>query len=132
MIMKRYLYFWLVLVVLAFINGMLREFTYKNAVGEPWAHQISVVTGILLLGVAIWFAVKRWSFSSRRQAIAVGIIWVMLTEIFEAAMVMSEPQGGLDVFLQQHNIAEGEWWPLVVLWVGIAPVIFYHTQNKKF
>ena len=129
--MKRYLLFWFVLLLLAFINGALREFTYKSAVGEPWAHQISVVTGILLFGVAIWFAVKRWGFSSQRQAMTVGIIWIVLTEIFEAVMILSDPNGSLDLFLHQHNIAAGELWPLVVLWVGIAPVLFHRVQYRK-
>ena len=129
--MKRYLLFWLVLLPLAFTNGALRELTYKNVVGEPWAHQISVVTGIAITGIAIWFVVKRWSFPSQQQAITVGIIWIALTETFEAAMVLSGSQHNVEVFFNQHNIAAGELWPLFVLWVGIAPVLFYHLRAKK-
>ena len=130
-LVKRYLLFWVVLLLLAFTNGALRELTYKNVIGEPWAHQLSVVTGIVIMGIAIRFAVKRWSFASQRQAVSVGILWVALTEIFEAAMILSGSTNTIEVFISQHNIAAGELWPLFVLWVGVAPVLFYRLRVKK-
>ena len=129
--MKRYLLFWFVLLLLAFTNGALREFTYKNAVGEPWAHYLSVVTGVTMLGIAIRFAVKRWSFSSRQQAVAVGIIWFVLTEIFEAVLILSNPKNSFNDFAKAHNIAAGELWLVMLLWIGIAPVLFYRLHAKK-
>ncbi|MBI2430050.1 MAG: hypothetical protein HYV29_14880 [Ignavibacteriales bacterium] len=128
--MKQYLAFWFVLLVLAFINGALREIVYKNSVGEPWAHHISVVTGILFVGIAVWYIVTKWSFTSMRQAISVGALWCVLTEIFEVFLILSNPNNTVADVLHAHNVAAGEMWLLFVLWVGVAPVLFYGLRNK--
>lgn len=129
--MKRYILFWFVLLVLAFANGALREIVYRDVVGEPWAHHLSVVTGILFVGIAIWYAVTRWNFTSARQAISIGAIWIVLTEIFEFFLILSNPDNTFDDFLHAHNMTAGEMWPVFVLWIGIAPVLFYKLQNTK-
>lgn len=129
--MKRYILFWFVLLILAFTNGALREIVYKSIVGEPWAHHISVVTGIVLTGIAIWFVVKKWGFTSQRQSAQVGIVWVVLTEIFEIFLILSNPKNSFNDFLHAHNIAAGEMWMLFVLWIGFAPVLFYRIRNKQ-
>ena len=129
--MKRYIPFWFVLLVIAFANGALREIVYKGAVREPWAHHISVVTGIFFVGIAIWYAVKKWNFTSVRQAIAVGAMWFVLTEIFEVVLILSNPTNTFADFFQAHNIAAGEMWLLFVLWIGIAPALFYELRNRQ-
>jgi FtsH-binding integral membrane protein len=128
--MKRYILFWFVLLVLAFTNGTLREVVYKNAIGEPWAHHTSVVTGIFLVGLAVWYAVKRWSFTSIHQAMLVGAIWFVLTELFEVFLILSNPNNTFADFLHAHNIAAGEMWPVFLLWVGISPVLVYKLRNR--
>lgn len=129
--MKRYILFWFVLLVIAFTNGALREIVYKGIVGEPWAHHISVVSGIVIVGIAVRYAVKKWNFTSLRQAIAVGAIWFVLTEIFEVLLILSNPTNTLADFFQAHNIAAGEMWPVFLLWIGISPVLFYKLRNRE-
>ncbi|MEW5797631.1 MAG: hypothetical protein AB1728_01370 [Bacteroidota bacterium] len=128
--MKRYFLFWFALVVLALVNGTLREIIYKGVVGEPWAHHISVVTGMLFVGIAVWYAVKKWNFTSLHQAMLVGAIWFVLTEIFELFLILSNPAHTLADFCHAHNIAAGEMWPVFLLWVGVSPVLFYKLRNK--
>ncbi len=128
--MKRYIFFWFVLLVLAFTNGALREIVYKGSVGEPWAHHISIVTGIALVGIAVWFAVKKWNFTSLRQAVAVGVLWFVLTEIFEFLLILSNPAHTLVDYYYAHNIAAGEMWPVFLLWIGVSPVLFYKLRNR--
>ena len=128
--MKRYFLFWFVLLVLAFANGALREVVYKTAVGEPWAHHISVVMGILFVGIAVWYAVKKWNFATLRQAVAVGVLWFVLTEIFEAILILSNPEHTLADFYHTHNMEAGEMWPVFLMWVGVSPVLFYKLRSK--
>lgn len=129
--MKRYLFFWFVLLVLASANGTLREVGYKSILGEPWAHYVSVVTGVVLLGIAIWFAVKKWGFQSQQQAATVGIMWLALTEVFELVLILSNPKNTINDFFHAHNVAAGELWLVLPLWIGFAPVLFYRRIMKK-
>lgn len=128
--MKRYTFFWFVLLMLAFTNGALREIVYKGVVGDPWAHHISVVTGIVFVGIAVWYAVKKWNFTSLRQAAAVGGLWFVLTEIFELILILSDPSHTLADFIKAHNMAAGEMWPVFLLWISVSPVLFYKLRNR--
>ena len=49
----RYLFFWLILAIVAILNGTLRQFVYGPHMPELAAHQLSTVTGILLTGIDI-------------------------------------------------------------------------------
>lgn len=86
---------------------------------------------MLFTGIAIWHVVKKRSFASQQQAITVGIVWIILTEVFEVLLILSNPKNSFDNFFHAHNIAAGELWLVFVLWIGIAPVIFYRMQSKK-
>ena len=46
---QRYLLFWLILAVIAVGNGVLHQATYGRYLSDLAAHQVSTVTGILLI-----------------------------------------------------------------------------------
>lgn len=129
--MKRYFFFWFALLATAFANATVRELVYKDMTGEHAAHNISVFTGIVFMGFVMWLAVKRWGFSSQRQAVFVGIMWVVLTEMFETIMIIANPQKTFADVLHAHNIMAGELWSLAVVWIGIAPYLFYRLQKNN-
>ncbi len=72
--MLHYVFAWFGLLVIAMVNGALRDIAYKPYVGELYAHQISCVTGILLFALFIGFLAKRWPLPSSRQAWMIGFI----------------------------------------------------------
>ena len=81
--MKRYLLLWLPMLGIAFANGTFRELVLRRHLAEPPANQISTVSLILLFAVYIGFVVRRWPPASRRQAWAIGFLWLGLTLAFE-------------------------------------------------
>ena len=74
---------WIPMVVIAIINGLIRESTYGKHLSPLRAHQVSTVTSILALGLYIWGLSQLWGFSSAGQAFFVGLLWLGLTIIFE-------------------------------------------------
>jgi hypothetical protein len=120
---------WLPMPIIAIINGAVREFTYKKALGELRAHQVSVATGIILFGLYVWILSLRWKIESAAQAVAIGLIWLALTVAFEFLFghyVMHHPWSKL---LHDYNILEGRVWLLVLLWITIAPYVFYKLSS---
>jgi len=116
---------WLGLVVIAIINGAIRERGYKKFAGELRAHQISTLTGIILFGLCVWILSLIWKIQSANQAMTIGLIWLALTVAFEFLFghyVMKHPWSKL---LQDYNILKGRLWSLVLIWITIAPYIFY-------
>ncbi|MGH7594820.1 MAG: hypothetical protein ACREOI_00620 [bacterium] len=125
----RYTFAWIILVAAAIINGLIREAVYKNALGELRAHQLSTLIGIVLFGVIIWGLSRLWPLPSAKQAWTVGFIWLALTLAFEflfGHFVTGHPWSKL--LLHDYNIFEGRVWPLILIWVTIAPYVFYRLR----
>lgn len=129
--MVRYAFFWSLLLVFAFLNATIRELTYKNIFGEFLSHQISVFTGIFLLSFPIAGIAKYFPFSSARQAISVGLLWLILTELFEYSMIVLWSQKPISDFYQAHDVFHGELWILILLWIAVSPYLFYRTFGRS-
>lgn len=125
MIKLRYLYAWLVLLVVAVINGGLREFTYGSHVSELLAHQLSCVSGIILFGVVFYLYVRSWPPASARQAWYIGLFWMVLTVAFEFLFFHYVAGHPWEVLLANYDMANGRLWPLTLLWVAVGPYLFF-------
>ena len=72
----RYTIAWLGLVALGIINGVIRNSVYAKFLGELFAHQVSTVILIVLIGLYIWVLTGWWKIDSAGQAVAIGLIWL--------------------------------------------------------
>src|SRR5579871_3406373 len=117
----RYLLAWLPMVVIAIANGALRDTTYGKRMSELRAHQLSTLTGAVLIGVYVWLLVRLWGFSSGGQAMMVGLAWVLLTVAFEFLFghyVVGNPWRRT---LHDYNLFAGRVWLLFLLWLAVSP-----------
>ena len=117
---SRVLLSWLVLAALGFSNGALRQLGYARLLPARAANQISAVTLIALIAVAVLLITRAWRLSSPGQAWRVGAAWLALTVLFETGMgvVAGEPWARI---LGAYAIWEGQLWPLVLAFVLVAP-----------
>jgi hypothetical protein len=130
--MKRYALAWLGLAVLAILNGSLRVFTYGKLMPELTAHQVSTLTGVVFVGIAVALLHRRWPIRSSRQASAIGLMWVCMTVFFEFGFghyVMGHPWSRL---LHDYDLSSGRVWSVFLLWLGVAPYCIwcYSTQSR--
>jgi hypothetical protein len=129
--MARYLIAWLVMLVAAIVNGGLRDFTYGRHLPALAANQLSCLSGIILLGAVIYLYQRRWPFTSGRQAWSAGLFWMALTVAFEFLFfhyVAGHPWSDL---LENYDIVHGRLWPLILIWVAVAPYVFYRLSNER-
>ena len=119
---------WVVLSILATLNGILREYTYGPLVGEQVAHLLSS-----LLLIAVVLAVAYGSLRLVRvpygpgDLVAVGAMWVVLTVAFEflfGRYVVGHPWSRL---LAEYNLLRGRVWALVLL--GIC--VWVSRRNRQ-
>ena len=127
--MLKYVLAWLPLVMIAMLNGALREGLYGKYLGELRAHQVSTVSGVLLFGVYIWALVRFRRPESSKQAITIGLIWLGLTVAFEFIFMHYVAGRSWDVLLHDYNIFAGRVWVVVLVWVTVAPYVFYRLQK---
>ena len=74
---------WLLILLLAVLNGALRESLLVPMFGYPVARTVS---GLLLLACILgvsYLLVPRIGAHSRRQLIGIGALWLVLTLVFE-------------------------------------------------
>lgn len=122
---------WLVLLAIGFANGTLRELALNQLMGEPAARIVSVLTAILLMTAAVW---AMWPWLGLRRfshAVRTGAFWLVLTAAFEAFVLnrwlrrMSWSE-----ILASYNVAAGELWPLVLLWIAVLPAVIFARRGR--
>ena len=122
-IVFKYTVAWIGLVVLAIINGAIREKGYGARIGELHAHQLSTLIGLALFSVYAWILSGFWRIESARQAFAIGGIWLVLTVAFEFLFghyVAGHSWGRL---LHDYNLLRGRVWILILIWAILAPYV---------
>jgi apolipoprotein N-acyltransferase len=122
---------WFAFPFVAIFNAILREFIYKKPLGDLAAHQISTVTGIIIFAVVFYLIFKKWKIESVKHAIIIGLIWLGLTILFEFGFghyIMGNPWQKL---FHDYNLADGRVWSLFLVWITVAPFVFYKIFIKQ-
>ena len=125
----RYTIAWLGLVVLGILNGTIRNIVYSKVLGELFAHQVSTVILIVLIGLYTWVISGWWKMQSAGQAIAIGLVWLALTVVFEFLFghyVVGHPWSRL---LHDYDIRQGRVWVLVLIWTAVVPYVMYRFRG---
>lgn len=120
---------WLLILLLAFANGALRELLLLPWLGYPWALLLSG----LLLGACVvlvtWFSLAAMKLENAAQAFAVGVVWLALTLVFEftfGRLVQGKPWSEL---LDAYTFARGNLWPLVLLVILLSPLAVHRLRT---
>ncbi|MFN0167557.1 MAG: hypothetical protein ACKV22_14090 [Bryobacteraceae bacterium] len=77
---------WLILMSVEVVHGALREAFLSPRVGGLRARQITVFSGSLLLFAATWLFIRWIGARTRGSLLAVGILWLVLTVLFELGL----------------------------------------------
>ncbi len=125
---SRVLLAWLVLLVVGFSNGVLRQAGYARFFSDLAAHQISTATGVALEGVAVWLLTRAWPLASPAQAWRVGAAWLVLTFLFETGMGVVAGHPWSRIF-GDYALWEGRLWPLFLAFLLAAPRLAYAAHS---
>ena len=125
----RYLLAWVAMLVIAVANGALRQATFAKVMPELRAHQLSTLIGSVLIGLFIWFFIRTWPPSSSREALLIGLFWLVLTIAFEFFMEVVLAHRSLAQVLQDYNLLTGRVWVLFLIWLALAPWVFFRLHG---
>ncbi len=126
----KYVIGWFPLVVIGILNGTLRQYGYSKYVSELAAHQISTLTGIVLMGLYIWWLTGIWEIHSSVQALAIGLIWLGMTVVFEFVFGNYVMGHSWEKLFHDYNLLEGRVWVFVLIWTAISPFLFYRLRSR--
>ncbi len=119
---------WLGLVILAILNGSVRQLGYGPRLGELRAHQLSTLIGLLVFTGYLALLSRVRPIRTAGQAITIGALWLGLTVLFEFGFghyVAGHPWTRL---LADYNLFEGRVWVLVLVWCAVAPWLAYRLR----
>jgi len=129
--MWKYFIAWFVMLLTSIANGAVRDFTYGKHMDELTAHQLSTLSGVLLLGIIIWGFVRLYRPSSSQKAVCIGLLWMGLTVAFEFLFFHYIGGHSWSELLGNYNIFKGRVWVVVLAWVAIAPYLFFRFSRPK-
>ena len=119
----RALLVWATMLIVAIVNGAIRESWLIPRAGEQTGHQVSTLmlsTAILLLT----FATSSWiGVTDNRQALLIGAGWVGLTLAFEFLAGHYAFGRAWGALLADYDILHGRVWILVLIATGLAPLL---------
>lgn len=128
--MLRNLIAWLVMLIVSVANGTLRDFTYGRHLPELAVHQLSTLSGIVLLGAVIYLFVRRWPPASAQQAFSIGLFWMLLTVVFEFLFFHYVGGHSWAELLANYDLSKGRLWPLLLAWVAFSPWVFFRLLRR--
>ena len=112
---------WCVLLVIASLNGFLREALLVPRLGDIAGRALSTLILSALVVILTWLSITWIAPASPARAWAVGVVWVALTLTFEflaGHYLFHNPWSRL---LEDYNIARGRIWILVLITTLVSP-----------
>jgi hypothetical protein len=124
---------WVVMAVVAVLNGVFRESILIPQVGSSIGHVVStaLLIGAILILSSVYFGRSSIDYT-QTELLAIGVGWVILTVGFEFLIGYLE---GIPVSetLAQYDLFAGHVWIFVPLTLLVAPFLFgsYLPSRRK-
>ena len=121
---------WGVIIGVETIHGILRTLLLAPTVGDFRARQISVFTGsLIILGVTCLF-IDWIKASGRKQLIAVGLMWALLTIIFEMILGLLILDLPWTRITEDYDLSQGGLLGLGLLFMAAAPSLARFLRSQ--
>ncbi|MCA8941101.1 MAG: hypothetical protein KDB80_00960 [Planctomycetes bacterium] len=131
MMLARAIAVWLALMLVAILNGFLREALLIPWLGERAAHVASTLILCSLILFVAWLSIRWIRPRSHGEAWTVGLTWLLLTLAFEflaGHYVFGYPWQRL---LADYDLSRGRIWPLVLVASFAAPALAVRIRGRS-
>ena len=110
---------WLLIIPFAILNGVLRESVLNRLLGQSIALPVSGILLSLFILLISYFLIPKLKATNSRTYCNIGLIWVVLTLIFEFGMGLSMGES-FSKMLSAYNPFSGNLWLLVLMVTGVS------------
>jgi len=111
---------WMLFILAETGSGMVREIFIAPVIGALRARQLGVLAGCIIIFIIAWLTARWMGAGTRRQQLAVGAFWVLLTLIFEFALGRATGASWSRI-LSDYNPAHGGLMLLGLAFMFITP-----------
>lgn len=113
---------WLILVVLAVVNGVSRNALIIPRIGEHGGHVISTVMFCVVIFLVSWLSIRLMGARNLQDAKIIGMMWAVLTVMFEFLAGHYLFGNSWDKLIADYNVMRGRIWILVLFSSYFAPL----------
>jgi hypothetical protein len=125
----RVLLVWLLIALAESLHGSLRRLL-TDPDFEFALRQASVLAGTVIIFAITWFSIRWMRLKTATGALAVGVLWVALTLMFEA--VVGRALGlGWDRILSDYDLVHGGLMPLGLVAMALTPWAVHRLRSEE-
>ena len=121
---------WLLMLVFAVLNGALREAVLLPHLGKPVSFVISGALLSTCIVVVALILVPRVGQLEGRDAVYMGLYWLLLTLAFEFAFGRLVQHRDWAELLDAYTFRDGNIWPVVLAVMLFAPLMAVRLRRR--
>ena len=114
---------WCLMLILAIVNGGVRDAWLAPWLGDTVGRALSTVLLALLILLATWLTIRWIGPGSAGEALTVGALWVALTLGFEFGAGHYAFGKSWGELLADYDLSRGRIWILVLVVTFAAPLL---------
>ena len=114
---------WLIMAVLAMVNGVLRDDFFAPILGANVALPLSSISLTIIVVLITYLSIPFFGKNTRSTFMAIGIAWMVIILFFEFVFGYYSVLRPWGVMLQVFNIPDGNLFLLVLLVSLLAPYV---------
>ena len=123
MILLRSMAIWFIFIALESLNGTIRTLWLVPLFGDLRAHQLSFITGSLLILTIATISIRWIEATSLAQLISVGVLWMLLTVTFEVVLGRWAFGYSWAQIAADYNLFQGRLMAIGLVLLLFAPLI---------
>lgn len=121
MYLVRALAVWLLIIFAESVHGTLRQLFLAPLVGDFTARRIAFFVGMFLIFGITYFFIRWISAENAKQLFAVGLMWMVLTTLFEFGLGRFVLNYSWERMFEDYNISRGGMMEFGLLFMIFAP-----------
>jgi hypothetical protein len=123
MIFLRSIAIWLIFIIIESLNGTIRTLWLVPLLGDLRAHQLSFITGSLLIVTIATIFIRWLNATSLARLMSVGVLWMLLTVTFEVALGRWAFGYSWAQIAADYNLCQGRLMAIGLVLLLLAPLI---------
>ncbi len=128
--MTKALAVWLLILLLAVTNGVLRESVFLPALGLPAGMLVSGLVLCALILIVTYLALPWLAVRKHKQQWSLGVFWLFLTLGFEFSFAALQGKSLVEM-LAAYTFTDGNLWPVVLVITAFAPRLMAKLRGWK-
>jgi hypothetical protein len=121
---------WAVILLLAVLNGALRETILIPKFGPTMSLIFSALILSILIFVVAYFSLPWFGLRCSAELVTVGLAWLALTIVFEFSFGLWLGKSW-QVMFEAYTFKDGNLWPVVLVVTTLAPYLSAKLRDWK-